>query len=282
MSGEPELAPGINHQTGTSYTVKHSDRECLITFSNANPVAVTVPRAIAAFGSGFRFRAINLGVGTVTFTPVTSTINGAATLAMTTGQTSEWESDGTNWSASDVTTGPKGDKGDTGAAGLGLLFSEGHYINGGLSNVGAAANIADVFNTPDTGTMNALGRHLIVRGSGSFTTIGGQTPTFTLSCNFGGVEFITFTTGALAAGVTGKFDFEFVLVTTTTGAGGNGLGRGSLNIQLAGPGAYTNYRNSGVTAAGIGFNAPAGITLRAASSATISSVTIDETTGQIL
>lgn len=177
--------------------------------------------------------------------------------------------------------GPVGPKGDTGAAGLGFLFSEGHYINGGINNVGAAVNIADAFNTPDTGTMNALGRHLIVKGSGSFTTAGGETPTFTLSCKFGGVEFITFTTAALTAGVSGKFDFEFVLTTTTDGAAGNGIGRGVLNIQLAGPGAYTSYRDSGVVAAGINFTAPAGITLRAASSANINTVTIDETTGQI-
>lgn len=184
-------------------------------------------------------------------------------------------------------TGPVGPKGDTGAAGaagaagLGFLFSEGHYNNSAVNNVGAAVNIADTFNNPDTGSMNVLGRHLVVKGSGSFTTAGGETPTFTLSCKFGGVEFITFTTGNLTAGVTGKFDFEFTFMTTTIGAAGDGIGRGSFNIQLAGPGAYTTYRNSGVVAAGINFTAAAGITLRVASSANINSVAIAETSGHI-
>lgn len=177
--------------------------------------------------------------------------------------------------------GIQGVPGAAGAAGTGFVFSEGHYNNGGINNVGAAVNIADTFNTPPDGSMNVLGRHLIVKGSGSFTTIGGETPTFTLSCNYGGIEFITFTTGNLTAGVTGKFDFEFVLTTTTIGAAGAGIGKGVLNIQLAGPGAYTTYRDSDVNAAGINLPAPAGITLRAASSVTISGVIIDETIGQI-
>ncbi len=99
MSNEPEISPGVNHQTGTSYTIQHSDREKLVTFSNASAIAVTVPRAIGAFGSGFSFDVENIGAGTVTLTPTTSTVNGVATLVLKTGESAEWSSDGTNWSA---------------------------------------------------------------------------------------------------------------------------------------------------------------------------------------
>lgn len=117
MAQEPELSPGINHQTGTSYTIAHSDREKLVTFSNTDPVAVTVPRAIGAFGTGFRFEALNLGVGTVTFTPATSTVNGLATLDLTTNQAAEWSSDGTDWNAEMAAKGDTGAQGPTGPEG---------------------------------------------------------------------------------------------------------------------------------------------------------------------
>lgn len=86
-----------NAQTGTTYTVLSSDLGKLVTLSNASAVAVTLPQATSAFGAGWYFRAQNKGAGTVTITPTTSTINGAATLTLTTGQGAHIVSDGTNY-----------------------------------------------------------------------------------------------------------------------------------------------------------------------------------------
>lgn len=87
----------INPQTGTSYTVQTSDSDKLITFSNAASIAVTLPQATSSFDAPFAFEAKNIGVGAVTITPTTSTINGAATLVLNTGQSVRVISDGTNY-----------------------------------------------------------------------------------------------------------------------------------------------------------------------------------------
>lgn len=89
---------GVNAQTGTTYTVVTGDRNKLITFSNASAVAVTLPQAgSTGFANNFEFEAKNIGAGTVTITPTTSTIDGAATLTLTTGQSVRLYSDGTNY-----------------------------------------------------------------------------------------------------------------------------------------------------------------------------------------
>jgi hypothetical protein len=53
----------FNKQTGTSYTVVAADRAGLLTFSNASPVAVTLPQATGTFGIGFYLECENVGVG---------------------------------------------------------------------------------------------------------------------------------------------------------------------------------------------------------------------------
>lgn len=88
----------VNAQVGTTYTVLASDNHKWMTFSNGSAVAVTLPQAnTSGFGVGFMGRAINLGAGTVTITPTTSTIGGAASVALATGQSVEFVSDGTNY-----------------------------------------------------------------------------------------------------------------------------------------------------------------------------------------
>lgn len=88
----------FNAQTGTSYTVQASDRADILTFSNAAAVSVTLPQATTAgFGSGFFFFVKNLGVGTVTITPATSTIAGGSALVLRTDQWAIVFSDSTNY-----------------------------------------------------------------------------------------------------------------------------------------------------------------------------------------
>lgn len=89
---------GVNAQTGTTYTILSSDCGKLITFSNDDPVSVTLPEAgTTGFEDGFFFQALNLGAGTVTITPATSTIQAAGDLDLTTGKSTTIASDGTNY-----------------------------------------------------------------------------------------------------------------------------------------------------------------------------------------
>lgn len=91
---------GVNAQTGTSYAFTAADENRLVTFSNAAAIGVTLSQAsTTGFTSGAIFTALNLGAGTVTITPAVSTINGAASLAITTGQSIVIYSDGTNYEA---------------------------------------------------------------------------------------------------------------------------------------------------------------------------------------
>lgn len=90
----------VNAQTGTVYTIVATDRSKLITFSTASAVAVSVPAAtFAGFPAGFICKVQNIGAGTATLTPTTSTINGAASLALLQYQSIDLVSDGTNWHA---------------------------------------------------------------------------------------------------------------------------------------------------------------------------------------
>lgn len=91
---------GVNAQTGTTYTVLATDMGKLITFNNAGAVAVTVPAATTpGFGTSKMFEVLNLGAGTVTMTPTTSTVNGAATKTYAQNVGGTWVSDGTNYFA---------------------------------------------------------------------------------------------------------------------------------------------------------------------------------------
>jgi hypothetical protein len=89
----------INSQAGTSYAIKDSDRGTLVKLGNAAAVAVSLPQAGASdlFGPGWFCDIVNDGVGTVTITPATSTIDGLATLPLTQYQGCRIVSDGTNY-----------------------------------------------------------------------------------------------------------------------------------------------------------------------------------------
>src|SRR5262249_16878556 len=91
-----QQAMRVNAQSGTSYTMVIDDYGKLVTFNNAAAIAVTVPQATGSFAV-YSFFTCNRGAGTATFTPTTSTINGAASKALTTGQCMIVASDGTNY-----------------------------------------------------------------------------------------------------------------------------------------------------------------------------------------
>ncbi len=87
----------VNTQTGTTYTFLTSDKGKLVTCSNAASIAGTLPQAGAAFPAGWWVDVQNRGVGTLTITPTTSTLDGVASLAITTGQGVRLISDGANY-----------------------------------------------------------------------------------------------------------------------------------------------------------------------------------------
>jgi hypothetical protein len=97
--GANKLASAVNAQTGTSYTVLDTDRGKLVTLTNASPVAVSLPQAGAgsAFIDGWFADFQNRGAGTVTITPVTSTIDGGASVALLQNQGLRVFSNGSNY-----------------------------------------------------------------------------------------------------------------------------------------------------------------------------------------
>lgn len=100
-TGTISVSTSINARTTTSYTIAATDAWKLITFSNASAVAVTLPQAgTTGFAAGFGFYAENLGAGTVTVTPTTSTVNGSATLVLKQNTGCTVVSDGTNYQVS--------------------------------------------------------------------------------------------------------------------------------------------------------------------------------------
>lgn len=116
----------INAQTGTSYTVVAGDACKLVTFSNGSAIAVTLPQATGSFAAGFAFDVQNKGVGSVTITPTTSTINGGATLVIATNQGCSIVSDGTNYQVASCTAL---------GSGAGTVTSAGTSFTGGLISV---------------------------------------------------------------------------------------------------------------------------------------------------
>lgn len=83
--GEPEVANGVNHQSGAKYDIRHSDRECLVLRYNAGAMTDTIPQAVGAFGHGWRCYYHNFGPGTATISPVTSQINFGSSLVVAPG-----------------------------------------------------------------------------------------------------------------------------------------------------------------------------------------------------
>lgn len=92
---------GTRVVTSTSDALANSDLNRPVTYNNASAIAVTLAQAGASnlFLDGWATYIRNIGAGTVTITPATSTINGASTLAIAQGLGAFIWSDGTNYHA---------------------------------------------------------------------------------------------------------------------------------------------------------------------------------------
>lgn len=91
-----QQAPSVNAQIGSAYTITVADFGKLVTFNSAVPVGVILPQATGAF-SVFNVTLANIGAGTVTVTPTTSTIGGVASIQLVTRQVQTIVSDGVNY-----------------------------------------------------------------------------------------------------------------------------------------------------------------------------------------
>jgi hypothetical protein len=89
----------VRATTTTSEALANSDLGKLVTFSNAGAIAATIAQAGSGgnFAAGWVTSLKNLGAGTVTLTPTTSTVDGAATVVLLPGQGLDLYSDGTNY-----------------------------------------------------------------------------------------------------------------------------------------------------------------------------------------
>lgn len=86
---------GINNQSAqVAYATTTQDNGTLVRFNDASAVAVSLNSGINA---PYIIYLANYGAGTVTVTPTTGTINGAATLALATNASAMASFDGTNW-----------------------------------------------------------------------------------------------------------------------------------------------------------------------------------------
>jgi hypothetical protein len=120
----------VNLQAGTSYTLVSSDVGKLVSHSNASPVTVTLPAATTTgFSAGWYVNYHNRGAGNVTISPVTSTIDGASSIVLTTGQGVEIWSNGTNYYT---------------MRGMGLTANQAITLGGDLSGSGITSISASV------------------------------------------------------------------------------------------------------------------------------------------
>lgn len=134
---EKAAITAVNAQTGTTYTFLNTDSRKLVTFTNASAIAATLPQAGASssFLSSWYVDVQNRGAGTVTITPTTSTIDGAANLALTTKQGVRIFSDGTNYFTQRGVGGSVGSETDPVVAAInGIVKSNGSVIAAAVPN----------------------------------------------------------------------------------------------------------------------------------------------------
>lgn len=215
----------VNAQTGTTYTFTAADRNKWVTFNNASPIAVTLPQAgSAGFDASYLVHACDIGAGTATTTPTTSTISytngsaytsGATSLALTTGQCATILDDatGTNYTGSVYAGGSSGLSGMT--AGQVPIAATASTVTSSKAIQGTDTSLLS------SGTVSGTGATLCTDASGGATTTG---------CSSGGSTAFSSLTPSTAnltlnqAGFTSEFDatsavanfFKYANITAAT------------------------------------------------------------------
>lgn len=150
------LGGPVNAQTGTSYSVLTSDFRKLVTTSNASSIAVSLPQGVSPdFPAKWFFFFLNKGAGIATITPLTSTINGAASLAFNQNEGAIIFSDGTNYIAlkfiASAGTASVADDSITNAK---LANMAAHTFKG--NNIGSSGDPVDMNATQATAELNVM------------------------------------------------------------------------------------------------------------------------------
>src|SRR5208337_1852374 len=226
-----------NAQTGTSYTIQASDCGKLLTFNNASAVAITLPQAgTTGFLAGFYLAGVqNLGTGTVAITPSTSTVNGAATLTLTQGQSASIVSDGTNYEAQ-LGAGGTGNVSGPASSTSGDLATYNGATGKTIQDSGTAAS--SVVAGPASATSGDLATYngttgKIIQDSGVTPAAGALTPLATAPGSSGAY---TKQNGAITSG--DCLQWSASGVQDTGSACGSGSG-GGANPGIAGAQAYS-------------------------------------------
>lgn len=264
----------VNAQTGTTYTFVNADCDPgarkVVTFSNASPVAVTLPQAGASgsFLGGCVVTAVNLGAGTVTVTPTTSTVNGAATLVLAQYASAQIYNDSTpasggtgnyiaatgqNSAAPIATTSITGTDSNLDINGLAAAQGGTITVTGGTSSTSANAGgpVTIVGGTP--GATGIGGAATVTGGAGLGGAAGGAaTVTAGAGQGTGAGAIAGLVGGASGAGATGNGGVARVVggaATSTAGTGGAAQLTGGLGTTTGAGGAVTIAGGAGGNAA---------------------------------
>lgn len=244
----------LSTQTGANYAIVAGDFGKLINLNNAANQVPTLPNA-NTLGANWFVQVCNIGAGSQTITPSTSTIGGASTFVLPAASAARPAcvgivSDGTNYSAApefamDMSTPTAGTlavaRGGTGITsfGTGVATAMGSNVNtnGGLltastaaiaSNAivtGAGSGTALTGTTPGTGVLTALGTNLSAAGGMSSTIASGTSALGTSAISSGACATVV-TTSATNTATTDVIWWGFNAdPTSTTGyqASTNGM-----------------------------------------------------------
>lgn len=230
--------------TASTDTITANDSCGVVQYNRGSSVAVGIaPASNAALGSGFTFEMDNIGAGTVTLTPTTSTINGSSSLAIPTNTGCLIYSDGTNYQvayasctvlggnpltvsyggtglASGTSGGIPAYTGTTTLSSSGVLTANLPVIGGGAGvapSVGTVSGNTTEFVTTTGALVN--GDCVSIDGSGNFVDAGG-------ACTTGGGG------GTVASSTTGQVPV-YTAATTVTGATAMTYSAGGLSLGTA-------------------------------------------------
>ena len=169
---------GVNNQTGaTTYTVASTDNGIFLILSDASPVTVTLNSALPI---PFFLWATNEGVGLVTFTTTSGSINGPSTLP--TNYTSLIVFDGTNWWIGSFPTVPQ----NTPAVLHQWLKSYNSSTGAFTQTQPAFTDVSGVATTAQIGTGSPSAGEYVDGGTGAWTALpAGSSPLTTKGDVFG-------------------------------------------------------------------------------------------------